>query len=262
MRFVSPYMRCGIVISCAAFVCLDGPAHPRGGKYLSPRARPLRKQKGELYHEKASSGLRPGALHGVLCACGGGTPVPDESAPAEPPPASPTIVDSENEDPWAIAEDIIASGLTDDEVYTMYTNGEISDGVLYAWMDLAGVSPSGGPEAAEPEPEKLEGLIFAAEEWTLDPGLAQDHYAVRSFHPETGKESLISRFDLQVIMNGSDLYRPAKRDRMSRDIFSEDYSTIAVTKNFAGNGETHAGWMDTDGNFFDVTEALATLTPR
>lgn len=115
----------------------------------------------------------------------------------------------------------------------------------------------GEPEEPEPvpEPEKLEGLIFASGMTIVGYDESQTHFEIRCFQPETEKESLISQFDLLYI-NGNDYYQLAAYERVNRDLFSDDYSKIAVTKHFVSSGETHAGWIDSDGSFFDVTEAL------
>lgn len=41
-----------------------------------------------------------------------------------------------------------------------------------------------------------------------------------------------------------------------RRYFSNDFSKMAATKVFNDKNETHAGWIDQSGEFFDVTEAL------
>lgn len=46
-----------------------------------------------------------------------------------------------------------------------------------------------------------------------------------------------------------------------RELFSSDYSKMAMTKVLVSTGEVRAGWIDTDGNFFDVTETVG-VTPK
>lgn len=159
-----------------------------------------------------------------LCACGGnsggGSPVPGESAPAEPPAAPP-----------AAEEECPEENLPDEAV-----------------------EPEPIPEPIPeppPEPEKLEGLIFLTSFSGQTGG-----YEIYCFNPETGSESLVSRFTLWT---SSDEYSPSSyrlRGIVDRTAFSSDYGKMACTKYFTNNGETHAGWLDTEGNFFDVTEAL------
>ena len=41
-----------------------------------------------------------------------------------------------------------------------------------------------------------------------------------------------------------------------REWFNDDYTKMAITRYDNNKGETHAGWLDENGNFFDVTEKL------
>lgn len=162
-----------------------------------------------------------------LCACGGGSGSQVGGSAAEPPPAPPA------------PEEELPEELPPEEAVEPEPVPE----------------PVPEPEPEELEPERLEGLIFVSGVTVIGYGDAQTHYEIRCFQPETGKESLISQLDF-LTTNNKDYYVPASIQQIRRDMFSDDYSKLAVTKHFVSNGETHAGWIDSDGNFFDVTEAL------
>lgn len=161
----------------------------------------------------------------VLCACGGGGDTPAPPVDPTPPPVQDV---SSLEDGYSDISQL-------DNIY------------LEEPME---------PELEpEPEPEKLEGLIFVNQSTSAtDPYISREVYC---FNPETGTETLVSKFtflsrsaDEDYYMDNSFVLSPNQR------MFSSDYSKMAITKYFASNGEAHAGWLDTNGVFFDVTEKL------
>lgn len=104
------------------------------------------------------------------------------------------------------------------------------------------------PEPREPEPEKLKGLIFRSS--------SAEGYEISCFDPETGSGSLVSRFPLWTGSYEDPPFLCRPRGIVDRTMFSSDYDKMACTKVFTDDDKTHAGWLDTNGNFFDVTEVL------
>ena len=104
---------------------------------------------------------------------------------------------------------------------------------------------------AEPEPIEEEGLIFTNKVERE----GETTYSVVCFHPDTLEETVISTFtfDSAEVSDRGYYFCGAG---MTREAFSSDYSRMAVTKCYAGTTKRHAGWIDTAGNFFDVTKAL------
>ena len=82
-------------------------------------------------------------------------------------------------------------------------------------------------------------------------------YAIFNYDPENGDYQEISQFSYRQEVYGyyyeSPLisYHPNRRDR-----FSNDFSKVAVSCVDANTKAYRAGWVDVNGNFFDVPEAL------
>lgn len=156
----------------------------------------------------------------VLCACGGGSDTPAPPVEPTPPPVQNVTPPAENS-PSDVSEP--------DSSYVE-------------------VPP-------EPEPEKLEGLIFVNQSTSsTNPYISREVYC---FNPETGTETLVSKFTFLSRSANEDYYMDNSFILAPNQyMFSSDYSKMAITKYFANNGEAHAGWLDTNGVFFDVTEKL------
>lgn len=87
-------------------------------------------------------------------------------------------------------------------------------------------------------------------------------FTIISINPNTGEEKTIAAFRLDDYTKRwkSDVitYYTMQRSSYSnlRDRFSSDFSKMVATKYFTETNTGHAGWVDTSGRFFDVTEAL------
>ena len=104
---------------------------------------------------------------------------------------------------------------------------------------------------AEPETIDEEGLIFTAIAW-------EDGRATRAVvrrGPDTAEETVVAAFTYAAEPAPDSEYY-FRAGQLVRETFSSDYSRMAVTKCFTGSTERHAGWLDTEGNFFDVTRTL------
>lgn len=85
-------------------------------------------------------------------------------------------------------------------------------------------------------------------------------FPVYALNPENGAEALIASFKIPEnsynhFQTDSTLFLPVASEPR-REWFSKDFSKMAATKVFNKTNEYHAGWIDADGCFFDVTEAL------
>lgn len=78
-----------------------------------------------------------------------------------------------------------------------------------------------------------------------------------SIDPDTGVQNIISEFAVTNGVDGPFIMWGDTQHCITRDRFSEDYSKMAINI-FFGDLEDHAGWIDTDGNVFDVTAAIET----
>lgn len=85
-------------------------------------------------------------------------------------------------------------------------------------------------------------------------------YNIFSIDPSSGNINNVTTFKV-VVSSDTDkrTYMPASYYAHSancQEIFSYDYSKIAVTQTDGETGEVHAGWCDNDGLFSDVTSAI------
>lgn len=112
-------------------------------------------------------------------------------------------------------------------------------------------------ESEEPtevdEPKELEGIIALISERGAYSSAVD--FTIVSISPTSGEESPVSSFSMsQLDPQGDFSYRYTLPS--SRRQFSAEYDKIAASKIFSSNNEQHAGWIDEEGAFFDVTVAL------
>ena len=106
-------------------------------------------------------------------------------------------------------------------------------------------TPEPTPEPTPtPEPE-LHGLIYR-ESYAFN---GKSSTSICYLNPETCETKIISTFGNFESANDDYYYSGGGS-------VSADFSKISCTKFFRNGGSSHAGWIDTEGNFFDVTEAL------
>ena len=166
-------------------------------------------------------------------------------------------------------EDIekILEGLSDEELAEVAATGEIPKHAIES-KELTTEETS----ASTKETEDISGIIVMRRLVTN----TQVLFIISAVDPDTGASRDISQFDVAHI-NGeeyfiytTDYYSIPGRNKdvanniystdfMSanhREWFSSDYNKLALTKTYKETGEQHVGWIKTDGNFFDLTEAL------
>lgn len=106
-----------------------------------------------------------------------------------------------------------------------------------AVTDVPAPEPTPAPEL------KTHGLVIMEYDQPAD-------YTVYCFDLETGEKNVISSFHLSedddIHARWSDL----------PFVFSSDFTKTVGEKTMPGDEHSHVGWFDTEGNFFDVTEAL------
>lgn len=126
------------------------------------------------------------------------------------------------------------------------------------------------PESLEMEnevddEESLCGIIAMVVDYTND-----WQCTIYCIDPETGSQRKISHFEVYTGMQyfpdvkvattyvPGDWYYEQLYDSLVS--FADDYTKLAVTKVVSrSKGESHAGWIDQSGNFFDVTEAVGNV---
>lgn len=108
----------------------------------------------------------------------------------------------------------------------------------------------------EPAAEKPEGLILMT---TTDSNLRDPK--IYTVDIETGESELIAEFNFAPkTLQDTIYYFPATGFSCGhREWFTSDYSKIAVSMTDSQSGQNCAGWIDTDGNFFNVSEVLGQL---
>ncbi len=116
------------------------------------------------------------------------------------------------------------------------------------------------------ETGEIEGIIVVQNYfYHADDGISNIFvYSIESINPTTGESAKIAEFSINRPHNvtSSEFYYLTpiiglnNRFGYDRRFFSNDFSKMAATKVFNDKNETHAGWIDQSGEFFDVTEAL------
>ncbi len=106
------------------------------------------------------------------------------------------------------------------------------------------------------ETGEIEGIIVL----TMYPSHSQLCVVVDAVNPNNGSvQNILSTQITPVIATneyGYVIFPENPRFGNLQDQFSPDFSKIAVTRVATSNQSMHAGWLDTDGNFFDVTAAV------
>lgn len=178
-----------------------------------------------------------------LCACGdsgdsGAAPVYDESPTA---PDSSWAAEEPNETTEPDSEPMPPESTTD---------AQIPD-----------------PAPIVTEPDKPEGLIIMT---TTSSGFAAGttDIIISNIDPTTGTATTISRFTFgnvrsddtsltsYITPEGSGITMGGGYYATRREWFDDDYDRMAITLSNSASAELHAGWIDMDGEFFDVTTAL------
>ncbi len=121
------------------------------------------------------------------------------------------------------------------------------------------IAEDGTEEAATTEIGEANGIIMLQADWS---DLYRPTYTIVAINPENGDFHEVANFWFDSVFERTNPeYTIVPALKFSRyanlyDQFSSDYTKAAATKTFASNGEVHAGWIDSTGSFYDVTEAL------
>lgn len=196
-----------------------------------------------------------------LSGCGGNadaTPPPNAEAPSatSTPPAT--------TDEPAATEPSASSGLSDEEKEALIDSaihGEVTDDDLEELRRLTGetaeddsLSSSAPTTPVTVEPQ---GLIVLTVEHS-----DQIKISVANFNAQTGDLQTVASWSNPGLLNfdqGNAVVYSLPNNTLfnsEREWFSCEYDKLAVTMTRRSDNETHAGWLETDGTFFDVTEAL------
>lgn len=124
-------------------------------------------------------------------------------------------------------------------------------------MENSGITDNPSDETVESEPATaLSGLILMT---TTDSNLRDPK--IYSVNVETGESELIAEFNFTPkTLQDTVLYFLAEGFRCGhQDCFADNYSKVAVSMTDSQSGQNCAGWIDAEGNFFNVSEALGQL---
>lgn len=212
-----------------------------------------------------------------LSGCGRNADATSPSDAETPSAAStPSAATNEPNAPVTTAEPSAASsglsGLSDEEKDAMFQealqdavdsviHGEIDEDDLEELRRLTGETAeddslsSNGP--ATPATVEPQGLIVMTVEHA-----DQVKISVANFNAQTGDLQTVASWSnpdlLDLRRNKAVVYSLPNNTQFNseREWFSAEYDRLAVTMIRRSDNETHAGWLETDGTFFDVTEAL------
>lgn len=103
----------------------------------------------------------------------------------------------------------------------------------------------------EPEPERTDGIYLS----TIGTEGKMTVVKVYRIDPDIAEIELVRTISWKIIQDG---IQYAINDNSNRGYhtLSYDHSKVAVTMIDSNRMETHTGWIDENGEFFDVTEAL------
>ncbi len=118
-------------------------------------------------------------------------------------------------------------------------------------VDMSEEETDGGDEESNAE---VKGIVAMVSRATIHSNTIQ----IISIDPDTGIQEIISEFLIKS--NSDEAYQRADNRVVTRNWFSNDYTKMAISKRFLNASqsylnEDHAGWIDTNGDFFDMTEA-------
>lgn len=122
-------------------------------------------------------------------------------------------------------------------------------------QDVSGGGTIDTPAPEDSETGKPEGLFLMT---VTDMNMRDPK--ISCVNIETGESTVIAEFNFISGPADQIVYSSAARYSVTcRNWFSHDYSKIAVTRQNLQTGEVCAGWIDTDGSFSNVSEALGQL---
>lgn len=98
-------------------------------------------------------------------------------------------------------------------------------------------------------------LIVMTLDWSASVFGKINTYITR-INPETGEQQVDEPFYAEANAEFTYILPGAQIFTTRRHWFNNDYTRFAVTKCFTETNEYHAGWLNKDGSFFDVTEKL------
>lgn len=132
--------------------------------------------------------------------------------------------------------------------------------------DWMGEESTESTEAVVTEPGEVEGIIVVQSYYRADSSGKGNNffYEINSVAPSDGTINHIATFSYYQpynVNNAEFYFLPCNiginnHIGYDRKAFSDDFSKMAITICYTARNETHAGWIDQNGNFFDVTEAL------
>ena len=183
----------------------------------------------------------------VLAGCGSS----QEPATASYEETGPAVYADEVEEEPAISTEPATSVGLEDVTDENDDFGRPPEDECIAWEEDENIE-----EATIAETGEIEGIIVL----TMYPSHSQLCVVVDTVNPNNGSvQNILSTQITPVIATneyGYVIFPENPRFGNLQDLFTPDFSKIAVTRVATSNQSMHAGWMDKDGNFFDVTAAV------
>lgn len=205
----------------------------------------------------------------ALCACGSQTepPVSTHDSPTTS-QTRPTVTTEPEKrtDPGAPTETEIGSNSNDtadhdpDPSPSNATDAGSSDGDVEIPAE-----PKPAPEETQnvpttPASKEIKGLILMKANTgysmnDFDRILITDELAIYSFDPDTGAANQLTTFTIRPFTNGRTFNWFPNTENVCH-WFDPSYTKLSANCLIDDTGDQHAGWIDNNGNFFDVTEAV------
>lgn len=147
--------------------------------------------------------------------------------------------------------------MSDDELDALFADESLTDDEFNALVEVMDARAAAREANKEPH-----GIIALTSQFDMNSGI--NYYTVYKIDPETGKSVEIRSFATSVnpvsgtnyvIEGGVSWSYPGCK----RHWFFDDYTRLVATKTFRDTQDVHAGWIDEDGNFFDVSEAIGDI---
>ena len=197
----------------------------------------------------------------ILVGCGSGNDAPAETMASSP--VADTATPMPEETPVTAATEApkmtVPESAADDDFGRPPEDECVSDG----WM---GEESTESTEAVVTEPGEVEGIVVVQSYYRTDSSGKGNNffYEINSVAPSDGTINHIATFSYYqpYNVNNAEFYFFSCNIGINnhigydRKVFSNDFSKMAITICYTARNETHAGWIDQNGNFFDVTEAL------
>ena len=163
-----------------------------------------------------------------------------------------TSIENDLLDENVIDEDVTAS---EDDIYMSDDSNNDDYGILDE-SDIANVELDNEEEIQEEEKTiaDIKGIIAITDLAESKPTYI--HIQITAIDPVSGDITAIRNFEKSDINNKFDSVLHSGRALSDQQLFDENYSKLAVDTLRDREGNQHVGWLDTNGEYTDVTELV------